>query len=187
MEEWLDVLSVVIDGRQNKKDIFVVQGVKDILGGLMERNNYREATGSIFLLLVVCLIICFSGFAFSNSIDINETSQKITSKNTTIILDNPPVKDIGTLEKILTPMVENTIIENGDCLSYTLHYKKYLSNTNLILDIRKIDLAGICPIGTKECGEDAGTKHTYLIINGYGGECILDQHKLACIQVKDEM
>jgi len=113
-----------------------------------------------------------------------EKEWRILDLNNNLPITN---KDIGTLENILMSMVENTLIENGDCLSYTLYYKKYLSKTGLKLDVRKIDLAGVCPIGTKECGDDEGMKHTYLIVNGYGGECILDQHKLACIQVKDEI
>ena len=96
------------------------------------------------------------------------------------------VRQDGSLAKILRPIMDNTTIVNGDCLSYALYYKDYLSKTNYTLDVRKIDIAGDCPIGTIQCGIDAGMPHTYLIINGYGGECILDQHLLACNQIRDE-
>jgi hypothetical protein len=92
----------------------------------------------------------------------------------------------GTLENMLIPIVKNTSIENGNCLSYALYYKDYIKKIYPELDIRKIDMAGICPIGTIECGEDEGMPHTYLIINGHGGECILDQNELVCIQMRDE-
>lgn len=94
--------------------------------------------------------------------------------------------DGGTLYHLIHPIVENTSIKDGDCLSYTIYYQDYIKKIYPELDIRKIDRAGICPIGTKECGEWEGIPHTYLIINGYGGECILDQHNLVCIQVVDE-
>lgn len=92
----------------------------------------------------------------------------------------------GTLENMLMPIVKNTTISQGDCLSYAIYYQSEIKKVYPELDIRKIDLAGICPIGTKECGIDEGMPHTYLIINGHGGECILDQDKLICIQVRDE-
>lgn len=92
----------------------------------------------------------------------------------------------GSLEKIIRPIMQNTSIKDGDCLSYALYYKDYLDTTDYKLDVRKIDMAGVCPIGTSQCGEDEGMKHTYLIINGYGGECILDQKNLVCIQIRDE-
>ena len=90
---------------------------------------------------------------------------------------------IYRLEETLTNLSEDTHLENGDCLYYSLFYKEFLNNKYPILDVRKIDKAGLCPIGTEECGESQGMKHTYLIVNGWGGECILDQHQLKCIQV----
>jgi len=143
--------------------------------------NEEQKTLKLILSLLkiaTCLILIVSGLY------IYETSREKITEDT---INNETIKEIGTLEKILTPIVENTNIENGNCLSYALHYRKYLDNSGLNLDVRKVDLAGICPIGTKECGDMEGMPHTYLIVNGYGGECILDQHSLVCIQVKDEM
>jgi len=97
------------------------------------------------------------------------------------------IKEMGSLEKIIRPIVENTTIEGGNCLKYTLYYQDYLNKTDYKLDVRKINRAVICPIGTKQCGDMEGKVHTYLIINGYGGECILDQYNLVCIQVRDEV
>jgi len=90
----------------------------------------------------------------------------------------------GRLESLLFKLENNTYIKNGNCLSYALYYKDYLNKNYPKLDVRKIDKAGICPIGTKECGDDEGMLHTYLIVNGYGAECILDQHQIACIEMK---
>jgi len=132
-----------------------------------------------FLILLIPLII-----ALNSSEKADENEEKI---NDCPIIKCPKLKPIGTLEKMLKPIMENTNIDNGTCLSYALYYLDYFNNTNYKLDVRKINLAGVCPIGTKECGEDEGMPHTYLIINGYGGECILDQHMLVCIQLKDEI
>ena len=110
---------------------------------------------------------------------------KSKPSNTEMINDNEVISK-GTLENMLIPIVENTLIEKGDCLSYALYYKEHLRKDYPELDVRKIDMAGICPIGTIECGEWEGMPHTYLIINGHGGECILDQKNLVCIQVRDE-
>lgn len=105
------------------------------------------------------------------------------------LYNNPtenPIKIIhrGKLENLLLNLTSITDIENGDCLSYALYYKEILEESYPRLDVRKIDMAGICPIGTKECGDMEGMPHTYLIVNGYGGECILDQKELACIQIR---
>ena len=128
-----------------------------------EKKPNRKVTTALFLVSVILIITLFS-----------------------MSLVSAPIynKDKNILKNIIKPIMDNTIIENGNCLSYTLYYKDLLKEIYPELDIRKIDLAGICPIGTKECGDMEGMPHTYLIINGYGGECILDQHKLVCIQVR---
>jgi len=87
------------------------------------------------------------------------------------------------LPDILNNLVENTTIEGGHCLEYSLYYQDYLNKTHSELDVRRIEKVGICKIGMEGCGEWEGIPHTYLIVNGYGGECILDQHNLVCIQV----
>ena len=89
----------------------------------------------------------------------------------------------GRLEILLSDLIDKINID-GDCLSYSLYYKNFLNKNYPKLDVRKIPMAGICPIGTEECGEMEGIPHTYLIVNGYGAECILDQKSLACIQVR---
>ena len=93
-------------------------------------------------------------------------------------------KQLPFLEDLLTNLTQNTNIENGVCLTYTLYYKDYLTKNYPELDVRKIDLAGVCPIGTIECGEWEGMPHTYLIVNGHGEECILDQKKFTCINLR---
>ena len=147
-----------------------------------ETNPSRRFYGA-FLVLAVCFILSISVVSALLYLDKNKPQDtQLTIQET----ECPELKSIGTLENIIRPIMEQTKLENGNCLAYALYYLDYLSKTNYQLDVRKIDLAGICPIGTKECGEMEGMPHTYLIINGYGGECILDQHQLVCIQIKDE-
>jgi hypothetical protein len=131
----------------------------------MIKNNHLLGFTAIFLIGLMLLLP--SIFASFNRGDVN-------------------IKEMGSLEKIIRPIMENTTIKDGNCLSYALYYQDYLAETDYILDVRRIEMAGICPMGTKQCGKNEGIPHTYLIINGYGGECILDQQKLICIQVIDE-
>lgn len=135
----------------------------------MSKNKLYKAQGkkimAMAILLVVGFFIIFS--LLPNKQAFKTDTEKISEK---------------TLENMINPFM-NITIENGDCLAYALYYKEILNKNHPELDVRKINMAGICPIGTKECGEWEGIPHTYLIINGHGGECILDQHKLVCIQV----
>ena len=130
--------------------------------------------------LLIFTIIGIFLISFAYSFTTIEPKEKIVYVNQTVEIDVPT---IYKLEKTLSQITEDTNIEDGDCLSYALYYKEYLNNNYPMLDVRKIDLAGICKIGTIECGDSEGTRHTYLIVNGWGGECILDQHELKCIQV----
>lgn len=110
------------------------------------------------------------------------TSQKtIPAQPKSIVVQTPKY---STLQSILQPIVDKTRIANGDCLSYALYYKDYLNKNYPDLDVRKIDLAGDCKLGYKICGDMEGMPHTYLIVNGNGGECIMDQTLLTCIQLR---
>ena len=129
---------------------------------------------------IIFTIIGIFLISFAYSFTMIEPKEKIVYVNQTVEIDVPT---IYKLEKTLSQITEDTNIEDGDCLSYALYYKEYLNENYPMLDVRKIDLAGICKIGTIECGDSEGTRHTYLIVNGWGGECILDQHNLKCIQV----
>ena len=129
---------------------------------------------------IIFTIIGIFLISFAYSFTMIEPKEKIVYVNQTVEIDVPT---IYKLEKTLSQITEDTNIEDGDCLSYALYYKEYLNNNYPMLDVRKIDLAGICKIGTIECKDSEGTRHTYLIVNGWGGECILDQHELKCIQV----
>lgn len=140
----------------------------------MNKRGLNQFSIIILLVLVTSIVVC-------SFINFDNEKEKIKEESLYV---NVSIR--GTLEKMIIPIVENTTIENGDCLSYALYYKEYIKKIYPELDIRKIDMAGICPIGTKECGKDEGMPHTYLIINGHGGECILDQHELVCIQIRDE-
>ena len=140
-----------------------------------------KATKKILLTFLSCFILIGIFILGGMLLTTNNTKEKIIINNT-----KQEVKQIEVLyplEKILINLSEGTQLEDGDFLSYALYYRDYLNKVYPKLDVRKIDLAGICPIGTKECGEWEGMPHTYLIVNGLGGECILDQHELRCIQV----
>ena len=130
--------------------------------------------------LLIFTIIGIFLISFDYSFTTIEPKEKIVYVNQTIEIDIPV---IYKLERTLSQIKEDTNIENGDCLSYALYYKEYLNNNYPMLDVRKIDSAGICKVGMTECKDSEGTRHTYLIVNGWGGECILDQHELKCIQV----
>jgi len=94
------------------------------------------------------------------------------------------MEEVWKLEQTLSDLRDNITLVNGDCLKYALFYEEILNRDYPKLDVRRIKMAGVCPIGEVICGEDEGTPHTYLIVNGWGGECILDQKKLACIQLR---
>ena len=134
-----------------------------------------------------------------------EKMEKLTNKNdfklfwgaflvlaillvTPILVSFPLEKEnyhISTLKKILNEQILNLPEnrEGWECIDYTLYYNKTLKDLYPKLDVRKINMAGICPIGTKECGDYEGIPHTYIIVNGYGEECILDQTKYVCINL----
>ena len=133
--------------------------------------------------LLIFTIIGIFLISFAYSFTTIESKEKIVYVNQTVYKTIIDIPVIYKLERTLSQIKEDTNIENGNCLSYALYYKEYLNNNYPMLDVRKIDLAGICKIGTIECKDSEGTRHTYLIVNGWGGECILDQHELKCIQV----
>jgi len=137
----------------------------------------------IFILIIIGMFLIL-GFSVGKPLQTYCQDYNTSPKVEEIKVNEKPI-EINTyypLESLLRELINKTQID-GNCLDYTLYYKEYLNNNYPNLDVRKINLAGICPIGTKECKEWEGMKHTYLIVNGWGGECILDQHNLKCIQV----
>jgi len=130
-----------------------------------------------FTVLSLFLISFVSAWCFYS-----EPTEEIIS--TTIKQQVIQVEKIYKLEQTLSDLQDNVTLVNGDCLKYALFYEEILNRNYPKLDVRRIKMAGVCPIGEIICGEDEGIPHTYLIVNGWGGECILDQNKLACIQLR---
>lgn len=135
----------------------------------------KNRKGSLPIIAVVVIVIL--ALAFSNSASKPKATELKQPETTKAAVSDP-------LESMLRPIMESTSI-NGQCLEYTLYYHEYLKKNYPELDVRRIEMAGVCTIGTKECGDYEGIPHTYLIVNGHGGECILDQKKLACIQLRN--
>ena len=139
----------------------------------MKKTRAESALKCTILLGVSILLV---GVLYNLIPTINSTEKEQIVQN--------EIKQLPFLEDLLTNLTQNTNIENGVCLTYTLYYKDYLIKNYPELDVRKIDMAGVCPIGTIECGEWEGMPHTYLIVNGHGEECILDQKMFTCINLR---
>jgi len=142
-----------------------------------------------FAISFIVLLFFLLGFCVGNIYSYNLQGNKdLVIKEIAveeIKMNEEPIKTrtYYPLESLLRKLVNKTYIVDGCCLDYALYYKEELERNYENLDVRKINMAGICPIGEKLCGEDEGIPHTYLIVNGMGGECILDQRNLVCIQL----
>jgi len=80
------------------------------------------------------------------------------------------------LENLLTSEIINK--EGWVCLDYAIYYNKTLSEKYPELDIRFPRHVDVCNNLTI-----CDSHHTFLIIGGYGSECMLDQKRFACINV----
>lgn len=140
--------------------------------------------GLVVLMWTVILgVIIFLGLAILNN-------YYYTNINDTVIINETQMKailtkDKGTLEKLL----EKEIVSNPNwtCADYVVYYnttlKKYNTGLNppeRNLDIRELRYVDICN-GLTLCD----SYHTFLVIGGYGQECILDQQEIKCISLLD--
>jgi len=82
-----------------------------------------------------------------------------------------------TLENILNKEM-NVYIINGTCKDYATYYNKTLSEKYPELDIRFPRYVDICNNLTL-----CDNYHTFLVIGGWGSECLVDQHQLSCINI----
>lgn len=123
----------------------------------------KELTGYIIGLVVgglgVYLIMMCVGF---------EETQLITNKT------------IPILEQIAINETKRVYVDDWVCRDYAKYYNKTFTEKYPELEVRWISGMDICSDETY-CN---GT-HAYILINGYGGECIVDQHQVACIQLID--
>lgn len=70
-------------------------------------------------------------------------------------------------------------IKNWNCYDYAKYYNKTLTEKYPELDIRWVRYVDICANKTY-CDSKY---HTFLVVGGYGGECILDQNEVSCINL----
>jgi len=84
----------------------------------------------------------------------------------------------GFLREILEFEVNKTNL-TGNCYSYAKYYNKTLTEKYPQLDIEWIRPFDICNNFTY-----CDSYHTFLIVGGYGAECICDQSLIACVDIK---
>ncbi len=146
----------------------------------IKMNKKHVTYGIIFIMLINFASI--SWLFYTQPDNQAEHIEIINTTNETNTIEEP---EATTLKSILRNIINENhgTIEDGACLEYALLYEEILNRAYPKLDVRRIERAKICPIGETICGEREGIPHTYLIVNGIGAECILDQNKLACIQV----
>lgn len=91
-----------------------------------------------------------------------------------------PVTEVADniLEDILRREIIDKKVEGWNCLDYATYYNKTLSEKYPRLDIRFPRNVDICNNLTI-----CDSYHTFLVVAGYGSECILDQRHLACISI----
>ena len=86
------------------------------------------------------------------------------------------------LREIAEYEVSKADIPDGNCLDYTNYYNEVFQNKTKYpnLDV----LYPHRPVNISGGIESNNDSHIYILINGYGGECIIDQYKIACIKIK---
>lgn len=111
------------------------------------------------LLLVLFIGVCLISIAFSVSLK----------------------QDTFKLEEIVEDVVFNVnLSEDCNCVNYSRYYMEYFIKHYPELDVRQIRYVDVCNNYTI-----CDYAHTYVIVNGYLGECIIDQNKYACIKIRD--
>ena len=89
-------------------------------------------------------------------------------------------EDLTQLQSLLVEEIDQSNLTDGNCLDYATHYNETLTKNYPELDVRWPRYVDLCNNLTL-----CDSYHTYLVVNGYGEECILDQKSMACIQLRD--
>jgi hypothetical protein len=77
--------------------------------------------------------------------------------------------------------ISNMTIVDGDCYDYAKYYYNILTRNYPELDVRWERGVDLCNKATL-----CKSLHTFLVVGGYGEECLLDQHTIRCIElIKD--
>lgn len=89
-------------------------------------------------------------------------------------------KTMSILEQIAINETERVHVVDWNCRDYSEYYNKTFTEKYPELDVRWVRMLDICNDETH-----CEYLHTYILINGYGGECIVDQHQVACVHLID--
>jgi len=125
------------------------------IGNLGSLGRKKTRLQPLWLIFLLSSMLLLTPFIFGNSGEAN--------------LD-------GDLKRILKSEVID--VEDWNCLDYALYYNETLSQKYPELDIRFPRYVDICN-KLKLCEN----YHTFLVIGGYGSECILDQRTVICNQL----
>lgn len=137
----------------------------------MEIENFILFGIALVILLIIALLLALIGF----TIETTDLSFKIEMINP---IERQP--NISLLEELLRKEIINKKKDGWACIDYSKYYNKTLSEKYPRLDIRFPRYVDICNNLTM-----CDNYHTFLIVAGYGSECILDQTHIACITIKD--
>ena len=88
--------------------------------------------------------------------------------------------ETSRLIEIIKYEINNSNISHGNCLDYALYYNQSLRKYTE-LDIRFPRHFDICNNLTF-----CDSYHTFLVVGGWGTECILDQRSYACLKLRGE-
>ena len=120
----------------------------------------------------ILLMILISIVLLGLTIETQDFSFRIEMLNpVTKVADN-------ILEDILRRELVDKKSKGWICLDYAMYYNKTLSEKYPELDIRFPRHIDICNNLTL-----CDNYHTFLVVSGYGSECIIDQRQIACVNI----
>ena len=125
----------------------------------------------LFLVLALSLFILFYDIILS-------IQEKEEREMTMVPIEN---NETNKLIEIIKYEINNSNISHGNCLDYALYYNQSLRKYTE-LDIRFPRHFDICNNLTF-----CDSYHTFLVVGGWGTECILDQRSYACLKLRGEI
>lgn len=129
----------------------------------------------IFLLILFVLALMLFGYGLQ--LDVKE---KIEEAGGIIYFNYSEETSPNKLIQILEYEISEANLPEGSvCVNYSRYYNKTLSEKYPELDIRWPRYLDICN-GRTLCK----FYHTYILVNGYSLECILDQQSYVCLNIK---
>ena len=137
-----------------------------------ERIIFIVSAIVLFLLVGVIIGMCITYYTLCNSSSKSNKIESMEINNTTnITLQSILNKEINILEN-------NNSIDTTDwvCLDYATYFNNTLTTKYPFLDTRWIRYFDICNNLTM-----CSTYHTYLVIGGFGSECLLNSDRYDCV------